>query len=166
MVLCRGANVLWTMEALLQPYAHLLTDLQICNNNQSPLRIKLFPPNEKTLQCRRSSNSQECYPADRPPHPRGDTPFTLQLPVFGTTCLAHPISTSGHQMLLNNFSYRWKFVHLFSPPTHLDSRFTSPIFDTSRHSLTIFFLFFIMLRYSPLAFHTSAAASRGWKPWW
>lgn len=166
MVLCRGANVLWTMEAVLQPYAHLLIDLQICNNSQSPLRIKLFPPNEKTLQCRRSSNSQECYPADRPPPPRGDTPFTLQLPVFGTTCLTHPISTSGHQMLLNNFSYRWKFAHLFFPlAPWLVLRFSHfRHVETLAHNFYLFF--FILLRYSPLAFHTSAAASRGWKPWW
>lgn len=144
-VLCRGANVLWTMEALLQPYAHLLIYLQICNNSQSPLRIKLFPPNEKTLQCRRSSNSQECYPADRPPTPQE---VTLLSPCC-CRCLAPHASHIPSPHLDTRCS--WIISHTgeslltFSFPSHLDSCFTSPIFDTSRHSLTIFYLFIYFL---------------------
>lgn len=43
--------------------------------------------------------------------------FTLQLPVFGTASLAHPVSASGRQqMFLNNFSHRWKFLPFAAEP--------------------------------------------------
>lgn len=63
-----------------------------------------------------SSVRGDYYRADHLPLERW-RPFTLQLLVFGTASLAHPVSASGRQqMFLNNFSHRWKFLPFAAEP--------------------------------------------------